>query len=120
VSDWHRRRVEAAAQAMAGAGRDADPLAHAGNVLRAADGAVGGVVPQEEYQQLALDYSAWRVRALQDETLLERTLEALDVIAAAVDGPPDDLRNRAFATAVEVRAMLDARRDARADEDEPG
>ena len=119
MSDWHRRRAEAAADALAAAAPDGDPLARAAHLLRAADDAVGGVVPQEEYQQLALDYSAWRVRALQDENLLERALEALDAIAGAGEGQSGELRNRAFAAAVEVRAMLDARADARTDDDEP-
>jgi hypothetical protein len=116
VSDWHRRRIEAGSEALASCDPGAAALVRAERVLRAADGAVGGVVPQEEYQQLALDYSAVRVRALQDEDLLERVLEQLDRIAAADDAVPRDLRNDAFATAVEVRAMLDARRDAQDDE----
>jgi len=116
VSDWHRRRLEAAGKALSRAEPAGGPLTQAELVLRAADSAVGGVVPQEEYQQLALDNSAWRVRALQDEDLLARALEALDAVAAAGDAVPADVRNDAFARAVEVRAMLDARRDPQSDE----
>jgi hypothetical protein len=116
MSDWHRRRVEAAAEALARAEAGANHLSRAELVLRAADGAVGGIVPVEEYQQLALDYSAWRVRAFQDEDLLERTLETLDRIEASPEEVPAEVRHSAFVTAVEVRAMLDARRDAQDDE----
>lgn len=121
MSDWHRRRVEAAGEALARAEAGLDRLAQAEHMLRAADHAVGGIVPLEEYQQLALDYSAWRVRAFQDEDLLERALEALDGIAGGGDGVSTEARNAAFAATVEIRAMLDARRDARDDDDdEPG
>jgi hypothetical protein len=102
---------------MATRAADEDAATHAGRVLRAADAAVGGVVPQEAYQQLALDYSAWRVRALQDEELLGRALDALDRAAEGEDAA--QLRGGAFAAAVEIRALLDARRDATADDDEP-
>jgi hypothetical protein len=79
--------------------------------VRAADRAAG-VVPREDFERLALDYSACNVRALQNEDLLGRALEALDRVAAAEARVPAELRAVCFATAVEVRTMLDARRDA--------
>jgi hypothetical protein len=75
------------------------------------------VVPHEEFEQLALDYSAWTVRARQTDELLRRALETLDRIAAA---SPEDvapvLSGLAFGTAVELRALLDAQRDVADDE----
>lgn len=108
MTDWHRVRLEAAARALAEAG-DADDAERARAAVRAADDAVYGVVPREEFEALALDYSAMRVRALQDEDLLDRALDALDRIAAT--GPDAESRGLAFGVATEVRAMLDARRD---------
>ena len=67
MTNWHRRRVEAAARALAG--DDAQPLDldRAEAAIRAADQAGYGVVPREEYERLAIDYSAMKVRALQGE-----------------------------------------------------
>jgi hypothetical protein len=104
MSDWHRTRIEAAARALAGTTPGESELRRAEVAVRAADQAGYGVVPREEYEQLALDYSAMQVRALQDEDLLRRALEALDRIAVE------------SATATEVRAMLDARREHQRDE----
>jgi hypothetical protein len=116
VSDWYRVRVEAAAGALARApsGTAVSELAHA--AVQAADRAAGGVVPREDYEQLALDLGAWRLRALQTEALLERALALLDEVAAPGEGAPARLRNASFATSVEIRAALDARRDPRDDD----
>jgi hypothetical protein len=116
MTDWHRRRVDAAARALAAARPEEADHRRAQAAIHAADDAVGGVVPRQEYEQLALDYSAMRVRALQDEDLLERALEALDRIAGAGGGVSAELQAVAFGTAVEVRAMLDARSEHQADE----
>jgi hypothetical protein len=114
MSEWHRRRVEAAAQALETAESEGD-LRRAQIAVQAADRAGGGVVPREDFERLALDLSACSVRAQQTEDLLRRALEALDQVAGADGRVPRDLRDLCFATAVEVRAMLDARRD---DEDD--
>lgn len=105
--EWHSRRVEAAAQALAPAAEG--DLGRAEAAIRAADRAVGGIVPREEYERLAIEYGAWKVHALQTDGLLERALEALDRIAGSPEGAAVELRNLAFVTAVEVRAALDAR-----------
>jgi hypothetical protein len=115
VRDWHRRRMEAAARALADAEGEGN-LRRAELAVHAADRAGGGIVPLQDFEGLALDFSAWRVRALQDEDLLGRALTALDCIADAGEDTPAGLRELAFATAVEVRAMLDARRDSDGDE----
>ena len=117
MSDWHRMRVEAAARALARTPPGESEVRRAEAAVHAADQAGYGVVPREDYEQLALDYSAMRVRALQDEDLLGRALEALDRIAAERDLTPVEPRNLAFGTAVEVRALLDARRDHQSGED---
>jgi hypothetical protein len=115
TSDWHRRRVEAAARSLDATASEGT-LRRAALAVRAADQAAGDVVPREEFDRLALDYSACNVRALQTEELLDRALEALDRVAAAQVDVPAYLRDLCFATAAEVRAMLDARRD---DDDGP-
>jgi hypothetical protein len=113
VTDWHRRRLEAGARALAGLEGRPEPdevrLQHMASALRAADRAGGGVVPRPEFEQLALDFGEWRVRALQTEQLLEGALEALERIAAGDEGKPSSMRDLAFATAAELRAALDAR-----------
>jgi hypothetical protein len=101
--------VEAAARALASSSATDDVIRRAEVAVHAADAAVYGVVPREEYEQLALDYSAMKVRALQDEDLLELALETLDSIAA--ESLESKARDLAFATAAEVRAMLRARSD---------
>jgi hypothetical protein len=108
VTDWHRRRVEAAAEALSRS-TEADQIRRAEAALRAADDIVYGVVPREEFEQLALDYSAMKVRAVQDEELLRRALEALDRIAAQSEDV--EYVNLAFVTATELRALLAARAD---------
>jgi hypothetical protein len=111
LSAWHGRRAQAAARALADAEDAAENLRLAEAALHAADRAVGGVVPLEEYEQLALDYGAWKVRAEQAEELLERTLEALDRIAGSDEGVAAQMRDLAFATATEVRTLLGAQRE---------
>jgi hypothetical protein len=106
--------VQAAARALADCGASDDELRRAESAVHAADEAVYGVVPREEYEQLALDYSAMKVRALQDEDLLTRALEALDRVAA--ESSEKEPRDLAFATAAELRALLGARSD---DDDDP-
>ena len=113
LSAWHRRRAQAAARALADAEEN---LRRAEAALHAADRAVGGVVPLEEYEQLALDFGAWKVRAQQAEDLLERTLEALDRIAGSDEGEAAQMRDLAFATGAEVRALLGAQRETEDDE----
>jgi hypothetical protein len=108
--------VEAAARALAGLAPGEGDLRRAEAAVHAADGAGYGVVPREEYESLALDYSAMRVRALQDEDLLQRALEALDRIGGSGESVATDLRALAFGVAVEVRALLDARSDDKEDE----
>ena len=73
-------------------------------------------MPLEEYEQLALDFGAWKVRAQQAEDLLERTLEALDRIAGSDEGEAAQMRDLAFATGAEVRALLGAQRETEDDE----
>jgi hypothetical protein len=111
LSAWHRRRAQAAARALADAEDAKENLRRAEAALHAGDRAVGGVVPLEEYEQLALDYGAWKVRAQQAEDLLERTLEALDRIAGSDEGVAAQMRDLAFATATEVRTLLGAQRE---------
>ena len=101
--------MEAAARALASSSETDDAIRRAENAVHAADAAVYGVVPREEFEQLALDYSAMKVRALQDEDLLDLALETLDRIAA--ESLERRARDLAFATAAEVRAMLRARSD---------
>jgi hypothetical protein len=108
LSAWHRRRAQAAARALADAEDTEENVRRAEAALRAGDRAVGGVVPLEEYEQLALDYGAWKVRAQQAEDLLERTLEALDRIASSDEGVAAQMRELAFATTTEVRTLLGA------------
>jgi hypothetical protein len=118
VSDWHRTRVEAAAHALAREPGGADDLRRAARALQAADAAVYGIVPREDYELLALDYSAMKVRAHQSEELIARALEALDRIAAeSAEAKP---RGVAFACATEVRVLLAARADADGPDDGRG
>jgi hypothetical protein len=63
LSASDRRRSQAAARALAEAEKAEQNLRRAAAALHAADRAVGGVVPLEEYEQLARDNSAWKVRA---------------------------------------------------------
>jgi DNA repair exonuclease SbcCD ATPase subunit len=116
LSEWHRRRAQAATRALADAEGAEENLRRAEAALHAADRAVGGVVPLEEYEQLALDYGAWKVRAEQAEELLERTLEALDRIAGSDEAVATQVRDLAFATGTEVRALLGAQREPEDDE----
>ncbi len=113
MTDWHRRRVEAGARALAGLEGRPEPdevqLQHMASALRAADRAGGGVVPRPEFEQLALDFGEWRVRALQTEQLLERALEALERIAGGDEDEPSSMRALAFSSVAELRAALDAR-----------
>jgi hypothetical protein len=94
----------------------AEDLRRAEAAVHAADAAGHGIVPSDDFDRLALDFSAWRVRALQDEDLLGRALEALDQIAGGGDDVATELRELAFTTAVELRALLDARSDVEQDE----
>jgi hypothetical protein len=109
MSEWHRRRLEAAARALSGLSAGDDDYRRAAAVVHAADAAVYGVVPREEFEQLALDYSAMKIRALQVEDLVSRALETLDEIAAGAG--PHEARDVAFATATELRAVLAAHSD---------
>jgi hypothetical protein len=108
--EWHSIRVEAAEQALQRAAAETDRR-RAELALSAADDAAGGIVPREDFERLALDYSARNVDLHQTEDLLGRALEALDAVAAAGEHVPKHLRDDCFVTAVEIRAMLDARRD---------
>lgn len=120
MSDWHRSRVEAAARALAAAGTDDDAAARAEAAVRAADRAAGGVVPQGDYERLALQLSAWRVRALQTDELLDRALRALDRVADATAATSSDVHDLASFTAVELRTLLDAQRTAVDERAQPG
>lgn len=113
VTEWHEKRIEAAARALA----ELDGRTEAGEedrrraqaATRAADGAGGGIVPRVEFEQLALDSSARRVEARQTSELLQVALETLEAIVERAESEAGPIRDLAFATAVELRTALDAR-----------
>ena len=119
-SAWQRSRVAAAARAFADKQVAESDHSRAERAVHAADDAVGGVIPREDYERLAIEYSAWKVRALQADDLIARALDALDRIAGCDEHADTEPRKLALVTATELRVMLAAQRQGTEEEDASG